>query len=376
MNENIEDKIEKQTNIALIKDNKNKKRKQIIISLIIIILLAVIGIFYYVTNNPRIIMKTAVNKIFNSFDNNYNYEEGTSTFKLTDKNSNDFIDISLDYNQDNENGLYDANAKILFTGQTDLDIHFQQTKNKLYFKIPLLNNNYYIYEQKALTKNETDKIIKTIQNSFNDVINNEKINGEDISIKINNKGIKTKRVSLTINNDNIKDITTIFANNLENCEEFVKLMNDNLKANETIDFSKLITDKIDNPITINLYVTGLSNDFIKFEVYTENNDNITHSFSIIKIKDNNYEYNYINNNDSINGNIIIEGNKITSDFKSITNGNTEEGRIEINNKVKEAKDYKPKNINKKEVQELTEEELNNLYMGLFVLIFYSTSTNN
>ncbi len=377
----LEDKIEKQTNDALIKDDKKKKRRIIIISVIIIIVLAAIGIFYYITNDPRFIMKTAVNKVFNNLNRPYDYEEGNIGFKLNDKASDDFVNITFDYKRDNKQGLFDANANVLFTGQAEFDIHLQQAENKLYLGIPILYENYLSYDKEAISKETTNAITDAFKNAITEIINSEKINGDNLNITINEKNVKTKRVSLKIDNNNIKNISEIIANNLKECPEFIDILmnNDDLNKQDALkEINKIVIDKIEKPITISLYTKGLTNEFVKLEIFTENNEEIINDFNLIKTDNNNYEYNIINNDgpqDSFNGNLKLTDNKVTSDFQiTIDEVLTYEGKIELNSSIKEAKDYQPENIsNDKNITELTDDELQNIYMGLFTTVFYTSS---
>ena len=381
-NKALEDKIEKQTNKALIKSDKKKKKKVIIISVTIIVILAILGVLYYITNNPRFIMKTAINKAFNSLQNEtiYDYEQGTLSLNLDDKNSENNLAIDFEYQADNKQGLFDVTANIIVNAEPSIDIYMNQDKDKFSFYAPDLYDGYLSYDMQAEPFSDMSVETNAIHEALTETINSEKIIGDNINITVNNENVKTKRSSLTIDNSNIESITTTFANSLKNNQEFIDtLVNDyDVSEDEVLEaIDSLITDTTDYPITISIYTKGLKNDFVKFEVSAQENNDVIYGFSITKISDNNIEYQFISNestNNEINGNLNIKNeNTITTDFTITEDGMvTYEGTLQLDGEINEIDSYEAEEVTEStNIEDLSDEDLEQLYINLFMLLYYT-----
>ena len=147
--ENLEDKIEKQTNDTLVKNAKKKSKKIIIISLIIVLLLAAMGILFYIFNNPKSIFNNSVNSVFKIMENavnqnNSQYIEGNGAYNLNLNagTSSYNFDMTTDYSVDNKNGLLNCNVTTNYDNLPLLNFNLYNGENGLYLYSADLYDKY------------------------------------------------------------------------------------------------------------------------------------------------------------------------------------------------------------------------------------------
>ena len=262
-NEKLEDVIEASANSSLVNQSKRQKKKVIIISLIIVILLAIGGITFYILNNPRFIFKSAVNNMFNGLETNM-------------ENLNDININSSDLNND-----------------------FIATFNDL-----------------EINENNIMPIINGIQKSTLEIVDGEKVTSNDMTIKVNGKDVKTNRVSLEINKkNNDKFITNLKKDNefLTACKKLSGYTKSQIKT-----LLALSDNTFNTPLTISIYTSGMSREFVKLEISKEIN-NTTNVINLIKISDNEYEYRIVNNSENLTGDIMIQDKDIIINYYKYEN---------------------------------------------------------
>ena len=256
----LEDAIEESTNSSLARQNKKHKRNVIIISLIIVIIIAVIGVSVYILNNPRLIFKASVNNMFN----------------IVEENMQDVSDINITTN-DNINNL-------------------------------------------SLNEKNVNSLIKEIKTAFLDAVSSEKISGNKMTIKVNGNDIDTNRVSLVINENNINDVSDKFINNLENNDEFLTAYSSisGSSKNEIIQNLNKATSNYLSSLTISIYTTGITRDFVKLEVSREVNKT-TNVINVTKVSASEYSYKIVSQNESLVGTVTHQGDDIVVSYTNYNN---------------------------------------------------------
>ncbi len=269
---NLEDAIEESTNSALIRQNKKHKRKVVIISLIIVVLIAILGIIFYILNNPRLIFTSAVNNMFNTLEENV------------------------------------RNVR-------DSNISSAGTIDEKY------NNSISTFNNLSVSEENVTPIIKGVKTAFLEAISSEKIVGNDMTIKVNGRDVETNRVSLVINENNIDDVNDKFITNLKNNEDFLNAyskISDYTKDEIEEKLNDLSPDNYISPLTISIYTTGITREFVKLEISREVN-NTTSVINITKLSDNNYDYKVVKPNESLSGTITFNNNDIIISYSDYDN---------------------------------------------------------
>lgn len=258
--------IEENTNISLLKQNKKHKKYVMGISLVIILLIAILLIALYILNNPRLIFNASINNIASNINNNINNvkEVNINISGMTSDNYN--IDL-------NENKINEENIKM---------------------------------------------IVDSLKKAFLDSTAGEKIKGQEMTIKVNNNDIKTTRTAVVINNE----INNKFISNLKNNQEFLKAYSNisNLSKSQIKNKLNDLQNNFIKPLTINIYTSGLTRNFVKLEIFREIN-NMTNVINLIKLSENEYEYKIVNNHENLTGNIIFQDNDIIINFYTYQNDN-------------------------------------------------------
>lgn len=357
-----------------------KKKPFGIIFLILLLLLISGGIayYYFILDNPKNIFTTAVNNIFDKV----NFEE-------TKKNGTIDYNLNLNITSQNEElkGLFDIVNQFKLSGTIGIDNNLNELNGIIKYKDKqLLNYNILVdngdnpamytrlldlYDKTIKLELEKENITdydtnindyKQIASSFKMVLNSslENANYKKEYLKLNDEMVK--KISLNIDELFLTNIYNKLLQDSLFINSYAKI--NNMTNEEVSDLlNKDISESKDNNETLNIYLSILKNEFIKFE-YINAEDNLT----IIK------------DNDKYNFDLSESFTSVYQGFVKITQVNNKndltlslsliekELNIEANIEylVDESKKTNTMDINNSvNLEELTEEETNKIMENLF-----------
>ena len=307
----------------------------IIIPLIIITLIVTGGLVYlkYI-NSPRKIFKTTISRTFDyikSSQKKYNTikEKIELTANIESKDAlvqeinNALSSSKIEYNSqlDMNNHISYQNLNATYDGENllDLDIIFQDKKIYMYFKEWF---NKYIEitgdesNQEELTSKfesinsiNNDLLLKGIETELLNLLDEQKITSQKITMQLDGKETKVTRSSLTLDNKEIETLSNTLLNNLKNNNDFVLGLGDNkdeffqlldnVKATYSSNKSLQQTSNPEESITISIYTKGMFNELVAIDLieYNKNTNAEKMGMALIKESPNKSQfYSYENDN--------------------------------------------------------------------------------
>ena len=357
----------------------NKKPIGVIFIIVLLLLIASgIAYYYFVLDNPKTILSTAINNVLDKV----NFEE-------TKKNGT--IDYNLNLNITSSNNeikdMLDIINQFKLSGTIGIDNNLNELNGIIKYKDKqLLNYNILVdngdnpamytrlldlYDKTIKLELEKENITdydtnindyKQIASSFKMVLNSslENANYKKEYLKLNDEMVK--KISLNIDELFLTNIYNKLLQDSLFINSYAKI--NNMTNEEVSDLlNKDISESKDNNETLNIYLSILKNEFIKFE-YINAEDNLT----IIK------------DNDKYNFDLSESFTSVYQGFVKITQVNNKndltlslsliekELNIEANIEylVDESKKTNTMDINNSvNLEELTEEETNKIMENLF-----------
>ena len=293
---------------------EEKKEKSNIIFLlfaivfIIMSLIVMVGAYGIYLNRPRNFFKTTINNKYLKFNEQkskvFNFNPADSKLESNIKldlevNSNgtktnqELININFDSDVKNEYLSTSINSKLMEAIKTNVAFNKDDLiiSNKAIYEKPLLLNNTLEFDWKYLqniNEKDFDVITSTIKNEVINSLKKKAFEKEKTTIKIDGNDIKANKITYVDKNPN--DTINKIIKNLANDDNFIEALA-NLTGISKKDIKNELKDtkteeKLE-PITINLYTTGLFSKLAKTEIIYDD-----FKISYLNYKDENYEFRY------------------------------------------------------------------------------------
>lgn len=357
-----------------------KKKPFGIIFLILLLLLISGGIayYYFILDNPKTIFTTAINGVLDKVNLEETKKSGLIDYNLnlnitsSDNEMKDMLDIinqfklsgtvGLDNNHNELNGIINYKDKQLL----DYNILIDSGDNPAIYArlLDLYDKTIKVeLEEENITDYDTNiNDYKQIVSSFKTVLNSslENANYKKEYLKLNDEMVK--KISLNIDESLLTNIYNKLLQDNLFINSYSKI--NNMTNEEVSDLlNKDISDAKGNNETLNLYLSTLKNEFIKFEyVSTENNLTITKdddkynfdlSESYTSIYQGYVKITEVNNKNNLTVylSLIKEGLNIETNIEYLMDESKRINTIDTNNSVN--------------LEELSEEETNKIMENLF-----------
>lgn len=261
------------------------------------------------------------------------------------------------YMNKNKNSAY-LSAKLLFN-KNNIELNALLKDKKLYFKIEDVFDNYYYTDYDiSLDTSENKvyekKLLKYLEESIKENINENNFKHEKSTIKIGDKNIKTNKVTLVVTEKLIDVIQINFYKKIKNDKDLAKYLA-SLSNTKPKDFNKSIDKEIDE-----MSKKTSNKNVFNYTIYVNKNNTLKHELEV----DNNLIVveNYTVKNKNILNCYYKEKNK-TIASAHYTNNNTKMTFNGYNNtfynkvRIKGTAETKPNYINAN--ADITSEDINN-----------------
>ncbi|MGM9834397.1 MAG: hypothetical protein ACI31M_01285 [Bacilli bacterium] len=298
--------------------NGKRKKKLIPIIAIIAVVLAAIGggVFFYFNSKPKAVMESAINDAYKK-----EYGDLSKFFKDLEENSldydifNDTLKVSgevsvggellkglenntikFDLGIDVKNEMFEGTAILTEKNKDLIDATVFGKNGKLYMKSnSLLNGVYYIDDfdfedvldlseledmmnQVNLPKaKEIDKIVESIKNAVIESLDEDEMEKSKDEIKINNEKINATKITYTIDEKSTEKFVKSMLKQLKKDDDLLESIANiaNIDVSELESALEEAEDSIDGSFEgmgkgkLNVYTTGVSNDFAMIELVTD-----------------------------------------------------------------------------------------------------------
>ena len=348
-NSSINNNIPVETLTSIPNKNNKKKIKIILIIFAVLIVLIIGGLIAYkeiVLLNKKDVIKNSISTIFNSVNNTINdinknilpidANEESIGIDGTIKATSSYKDDEVDLTKLNNYILKYNSAIDLKNNKLSGSINLNKDDNNLLSintfingKYGLVESNqlsYYAYEYnigkeiKDINLNNKDnintlnKIIDRTRDLVLSRINENDITRDTVEETINGKKANYTRFTYRININNMTNeilkfyiqdtsvtntLANLFSTDVNTLKKNIQSIIDNNKGNEIINYE--------------VYLDNFIPSFKQIKIYNVNNSN--NYFKVYKVE-NNYEYEYIVNDNTMKGN--ISNNKLTSEIGDIS----------------------------------------------------------
>lgn len=291
-----------------------------LISIFLILTISLAFGYMFFKGNPQTIFINTVDKFFtflsdNMGDETYDISKGKVSLDLDVAAGANYdlgsVKMDADYVIDNANGL--SRFKITSKDDEKLDINVYSDNKNIYVNPKGIYDGYIKYsglESISMIKNKDIKsLFSGINQAFDKVAADEKINGNKVSYDLGNKTIKVYESTLVIDSKNSDRVSETFVNSLKSNEEFVSslgiimdLNSDEIKTkldNFLIKFKNYLKES--EKLEIKLYTDRKTNDFFKGEIVFKNG-------SLEFIKNDKDSFSIGVSSESLNGTISIDIN--------------------------------------------------------------------
>jgi hypothetical protein len=337
----------------------NNKYLPVVIGIILIIVL-VFGTYMFLMNKPKNIFASAINRTYKEFKVGLNSIYDNKIAQLAKENvviSDIKLTLSSEANTENESlqAIFDIIDNLAFnmTYSRDipnkkmaLDVNAKlEDENLIDFHLYNENNNSYLYIEEVYDKylelkgldlssiyeesntEDIEYLVDKIKELLIDSLKDEYFEKGKVTIDINGEKVETTKSTLILTYTRIKDITLYIIENLRKDDKTIDaLVNFNEQISDDIvtkgDIEKSLDDlikeikedeyddSITNEIHISVYVKGLFNEAVKYELTSINEDDTTvMSIEYLMYQNNDgYDVNqFIMENDEIETiNLVIE----------------------------------------------------------------------
>ena len=337
----------------------NNKYLPVVIGIILIIVL-VFGTYMFLMNKPKNIFASAINRTYKEFKVGLNSIYDNKIAQLAKENvviSDIKLTLSSEANTENESlqAIFDIIDNLAFnmTYSRDipnkkmaLDVNAKlEDENLIDFHLYNENNNSYLYIEEVYDKylelkgldlssiyeesntEDIEYLVDKIKELLIDSLKDEYFEKGKVTIDINGEKVETTKSTLILTYTRIKDITLYIIENLRKDDKAIDaLVNFNEQISDDIvtkgDIEKSLDDlikeikedeyedSITNEIHISVYVKGLCNEAVKYELTSINEDDTTvMSIEYLMYQNNDgYDVNqFIMENDEIETiNLVIE----------------------------------------------------------------------
>jgi len=278
----------------------------IFLILFLFVIIGILGYYYFIIDNPKNILSTALNKTFltntNNISkyNNINYEFNLDTNIITTNEeyigtSNIIKEIAYSgvgkIDLINKENITKLNT--FYKGNKLLNIDLYSKDNNIYLQVEELYDKVIKFNNETTNKNSQEYNVEI--DNFKLLVNSLK---EELALILNKSSYQKEYTK--IDSNYVKKITLIIDkkfqeklyNNLLNNNDFLKSYSKLMgisKSDVKDELNEIIDNLDNNEITINLYLSILKNKFIMFE--TIESDERT----IITKEENKYNYKIYNN---------------------------------------------------------------------------------
>lgn len=337
----------------------NNKYLPVVIGIILIIVL-VFGTYMFLMNKPKNIFASTINRTYKEFKVGLNSIYDNKIAQLAKENvviSDIKLTLSSEANTENESlqAIFDIIDNLAFnmTYSRDipnkkmaLDVNAKlEDENLIDFHLYNENNNSYLYIEEVYDKylelkgldlssiyeesntEDIEYLVDKIKELLIDSLKDEYFEKGKVTIDINGEKVETTKSTLILTYTRIKDITLYIIENLRKDDKAIDaLVNFNEQISDDIvtkgDIEKSLDDlikeikedeyddSITNEIHISVYVKGLFNEAVKYELTSINEDDTTvMSIEYLMYQNNDgYDVNqFIMENDEIETiNLVIE----------------------------------------------------------------------
>ncbi|MGI6324538.1 MAG: hypothetical protein ACOXZS_01085 [Bacilli bacterium] len=337
----------------------NNKYLPVVIGIILIIVL-VFGTYMFLMNKPKNIFASAINRTYKEFKVGLNSIYDNKIAQLAKENvviSDIKLTLSSEANTENESlqAIFDIIDNLAFnmTYSRDipnkkmaLDVNAKlEDENLIDFHLYNENNNSYLYIEEVYDKylelkgldlssiyeesntEDIEYLVDKIKELLIDSLKDEYFEKGKVTIDINGEKVETTKSTFILTYTRIKDITLYIIENLRKDDKTIDaLVNFNEQISDDIvtkgDIEKSLDDlikeikedeyddSITNEIHISVYVKGLFNEAVKYELTSINEDDTTvMSIEYLMYQNNDgYDVNqFIMENDEIETiNLVIE----------------------------------------------------------------------
>lgn len=337
----------------------NNKYLPVVIGIILIIVL-VFGTYMFLMNKPKNIFASAINRTYKEFKVGLNSIYDNKIAQLAKENvviSDIKLTLSSEANTENESlqAIFDIIDNLAFnmTYSRDipnkkmaLDVNAKlEDENLIDFHLYNENNNSYLYIEEVYDKylelkgldlssiyeesntEDIEYLVDKIKELLIDSLKDEYFEKGKVTIDINGEKVETTKSTFILTYTRIKDITLYIIENLRKDDKTIDaLVNFNEQISDDIvtkgDIEKSLDDlikeikkdeyddSITNEIRISVYVKGLFNEAVKYELTSINEDDTTvMSIEYLMYQNNDgYDVNqFIMENDEIETiNLVIE----------------------------------------------------------------------
>lgn len=356
------------------------------ILLIVGVLVGAYFLYQYKFNNPNAIIKQVLDSVKSSAKNTskinekYKYDGLLKIdTNMADENTNNIIknlelqiNGQLDYKEQIGNVIINTKYK----NEKFVGISTYYEKNNLYLLLNDLYDKYIKFENKneINTNNIDSKDAQIIANSIIDAlkkeINNLKVEQSNSTITIDGKDVETIENKITLNSEQIITISKNILTSLKNNKEFIKTMDKVSKENTTESINKLLENvnkkNTDETCFISFYTdNGLFNKKL-ISIRLAVIDNKTDEKQVIEIdKISNDETSILFS--TLQGEVLVRIKKNGNAVNLTINIKQDEKFIKIIFNVNFEKINtitKPDVSNSKNIESITEQELNDIQTKL------------
>ena len=313
-------------------DIATNKKSFLPICVVLLVVIAIgVGGFYYYFSTPKKIITSVINKAYENYeklmDEGYDINPTKDTFKIDgnlvvdtnfpgfEKIKNDKINYTLGI--DYKKHKVEAGANIIENKTSLINVITYIVNNKSYLSLGDDYKNLISMDEDEVDldevfsadylnvdKDDINYLVKAYKDILIDSINEDKLEKSSDKIEVDGKTTNVTKITYKLNNKNLEELSkNITERTLDNDELLTKLakvtntdksvIKDNLKEEK-----KNLNVPEKTNLTLNIYTKGFNNDFVGLD-----------------LKSDDFTMNIVENKDTTNVKINVEGFDITIDIK-------------------------------------------------------------
>ncbi len=309
---------------SFVPKKKKKKSLKILICLLIVAVLAGGGLAYYnfIYKTPTKAFSKVIDQFTDGILENLNDQAKTErgSVKLsakvktssTESSMMEIVDLladtdlSLDYELDRDNKLFNFDLDVNYEGRKfvgidatmdEYNMYFRFDENQKYVKSAIEEgqNIFEVFKSMDDTKDIINGVAKAVKGSLKD----KYFEKESDEITIDGDDVKVTKYTLVLNKENLIDISNDIIDNINKDDDLLKSLSkatnmekDELKAALQMVKASMLTSSFDEipVIKINIYTKGFNDDAVRYEIEAEGTkagitkvDDETYTFDVMGI---------------------------------------------------------------------------------------------